>query len=91
MANAKRDQNYVTVRLAASNADGETPINIEAHPSTHVLQTEDGTTGSDLSGDIASRDANNVPVIMAVSSADGVTPIAIYIDSVTKKLLVDSS
>jgi hypothetical protein len=91
VAEAKRDQNYVTVRLATSNADGVTPLNITADPVSHRLQTDDGTTGSDLSGDIASRDQNHVPVMMAVSSADGTTPTAIYIDATTKELLIDST
>lgn len=91
MAQARKDQNYVSTRLATSNADGTTPLNLQANPTTHALDVDDGTTGSDLSGDIAARDQNHIPVILAVSEVDGVTPVAVYIDSSTKKLLVDSS
>lgn len=91
MAEAQKDQNHVSTRLATSNSDGVTPLNIRAHPTQHYLDTDDNTTGSDLSGDIASRDQNHIPVIMAVSELDGVTPVAVYIDAVTNKLLVDST
>lgn len=37
MANAKRDQNYVTTLLAVSNVDGITPVALWADPSTHRL------------------------------------------------------
>ena len=91
MANAIRDNNQVTTLLATSNADGVTGILVKVDPTSHGLKTIDDTTGSDLSGDIASRDSNGVPVIMAVSSADGVTPVAVYADSVTGALLIKST
>jgi len=37
MANAKRDDNYVTTLLAVSNADGTTPVTLYADPTTHRL------------------------------------------------------
>lgn len=91
MANAKRDQNSVTVTLGTSNADGATPLNVTVDPTTHIIQTLDGTTGSDLSSANARRDSNSVPVLLGVSSTDGVTPVAIYIDSSTGKLLTKST
>ncbi len=91
MADAKRDQISVTVTLGTSNADGATPLNIQVDPTTHIIQTSDGTTGSDLSSPDARRDQNSVPVLMGISSADGVTPVAIYIDSATNKLLTKST
>lgn len=91
MANAKRDQNYVTVTLGTSNANGSTPLNIQVDPNTHIIQTSDGTSGTDLSSPNARRDQNYVPVLMGVSSSDGVTPVAIYIDSVSGKLLTKST
>jgi hypothetical protein len=90
MADAKRDQNYVTTLLATSNADGSTPVLIQVDPTTHALLTVDDVDGSDLSGNIASRDNNRVTVWMGVSSADGVTPTAIYADPATGELLVRS-
>ncbi len=37
MADAKRDNNYVTSLLAVSNSDGITPVVLWADPSTHRL------------------------------------------------------
>lgn len=91
MTNAYRDENSVPTKTALSNADGETILRVKADPTTHALNVNDDTTGSDLSGDIAARDENSVPVMLAVSSADGVTPVPLYIDSVTGKLLINSN
>lgn len=91
MAQAKFDNNKIPTMLGTSNVDGSTPTIVTADPSTHVLDVDDDTTGSDLSGDIANRDQNGVVVFMAVSSVDGVTPVAVYADPATGKLLVNSS
>lgn len=91
MAQAKRDSNFIPTLLGTSNADGTTPVAIKANPSTHVISVSDGTTGSDLSGDIASRDANAIPVFLAVSEADNTTPVAVYADPATGELLIDST
>jgi hypothetical protein len=88
MGNAKRDNNSVTVEMGVSNADGVTLLSIQANPTTHVLQTLDGVTGSDMGTPNAKRDGNSVTAMMAVSSADGKTPVALYIDAATNKLLV---
>lgn len=85
-----KDQNQVDTLLGTSNADGKTPVIIKASPTAHSLATDDNTTGSDLSNDIASRDNNMVPVLIAVSSADGITPVAIYADA-NGQLLIKSS
>lgn len=91
MAEAKRDNNFVPTALGTSNADGTTPLLVQADPTNHGISALDDTTGSDLSGDLASRDNNRVTVIMAVSETDGTTPVAVYIDSATGKLLIDST
>jgi hypothetical protein len=91
MTDAKRDGNQIPTELGTSNADGTTPLRLEADPTTHAMTVDDGATGSDLSGDIAARDNNSVTVLMAVSSADGVTPCPVYIDLGTKKLLIKST
>jgi hypothetical protein len=91
MANAKRDANMVPVKLGASNADGVTPLMIQANPSTHQLQVNNGTSGSDQGKPQAERDQNMVPIMMAVSSADGKTPVELYVDLSTNLLLVKSS
>lgn len=90
MAQAARDQNLVETLIATSSSDGITPIRVKVDSSTHALSVQDGTTGSDLSGDIAARDQNSVPVLMGVSSADGVTPTPVYVNT-SGELLIDSA
>lgn len=91
MVQAKRDENGYLTGLAASNADGVTPVLLQVNISNQSLVVNDGTTGTDLSGNIASRDQNNYPVLMGVSSADGVTPTAIYADPATGALLIQTT
>ena len=91
MAQASRDQNFVPTVLGTSNSDGSTPIPIQVNVTNHALSAANGTTGSDLSGDVASRDQNFVPVLMGVSSADGVTPTPIYADPATGQILIKST
>lgn len=91
MADALRDENFVTTLTGVSSDDGETVLNATIEPTTHNLEVEDGTTGTDLSDNVASRDQNFVPVAIAVSEDDGVTPVEIYINPLTGKLLVDSN
>lgn len=90
MADAKRDDNQEPTILGTSNADGSTLVRIKVDATTHVLQVDDNTTGSDLSGDNALRDNNLVTVLMGVSSVDGVTPVQIYADPSNGKLLINS-
>lgn len=90
MAQAKRDENRVTTLIAVLSTDGLTPMVIKADPTTHILKTSNGTTGSDNGRGIAARDENRIPVLMAVSSADGITPIEVYADS-SGNLLVTNS
>ena len=91
MGKAIRDENQIPGLLATSNADGVTPVPVTVDPSTQALGVSNGTSGSDLSGDIASRDENGVPVFMGVSSADGVTPVPIYADPATGKILIKTT
>lgn len=72
------------------NTDGTTPTAVQADPTTHLMAYNDGTTGSDLTGDNALRDDNRTPILMAVSEVDGVTPVPLYVDS-NGQLLVDSN
>ncbi len=87
MAQAKRDENRVSTLTAALNTDGVTPNLVYINPITHVLNIDDGVTGSDFGVVNAPRDENRVPVAMAVSSADGVTPVELYSDSLYKLLI----
>ncbi len=91
MTDAYRDQNHVPVKLAVSNTDSSTTLPLQADPTNHMLSTDDGVTGSPVVYTEAIRDSNHVPVMMAVSSVDGVTPVPLVIDSVTGKLLIQSS
>jgi hypothetical protein len=91
MVQTKRDNNGYPTAIATSNADGSTPVLIQVNVSNQSLVVEDGTAGSDLSGDIASRDQNNYPVLMGVSSVDGVTPTAIYANPATGALLIKTT
>lgn len=91
MTNTVRDNNGVPVAQGASHADGVTLTPFFVDPSTHGLEVDDDTTGSDLSGNIAQRDANNVPSVMGTSSSDGATPTVPYLNATTKKLLINSN
>ena len=91
MANAVKENNRVNTILGTSDGDGVTPLLVLADPASHVVCNENGTGGSDLSGDDAPRDENRVTALMAVSSADGVTPIQLYINAATGDLLTKSS
>lgn len=46
MAEAKRDQNYVTTILATSSVDGVTPVNVWADPVTHRLLVDNASSSS---------------------------------------------
>lgn len=68
MADAKRDDNYVPTLLGTSNADGTTPVNIWADPTTHRLlvdiaqdlgDLEDVTITSAAAGDILYYNGTN--------------------------------
>lgn len=89
MAEAKRDQNFITTILGVASEDGVTPRNVGI-TADHSLEVDDDTTGSDLSGDDAYRDQNFVTTMIAVSEDDGVTPVPLYVNS-DGKLLVDSN
>ena len=88
--NAKRDENSVPTLLGVLNTDGNTPIAIRVHASSHGLVAADGTSGSDLGPTNAKRDENNVATLMGVSSTDGVTPVAVYADN-QGRLLIKST
>ena len=92
MSNAKKDGNYVSTITAVLDTDGITIENIFADPTSHALEVDDDTTGSDNgpTPERALRDENYVPTLYAVSSADGETPVALYVDA-ANKLLIDQS
>jgi len=85
-----RDQNRVPVALATSNADGVTPVMLQADPVTHSLSADINPTGDDRGINILVRDENGETVLGAVSSEDGATVVPIFIDPSTSKLLLTS-
>ena len=80
MANAYRDNNFITTKTAALNTDGKTIVNIAVNPTNHAVKVSDGITGSNHGPKDALRDDNNVPVMMGVSSSDFSTPTVVYGD-----------
>lgn len=90
MAQAQKDDNNISTIQGLLNTDGATPTNLEADPTSHILDADDGTTGSDNGGSRALRDDNHTPVAIAVSELDGTTPVALYVDA-NGNLLIDSN
>lgn len=88
MAETKRDNNGVEVMMGALNTDGETPTRLQADPSTHVLQVDDNTTGSDAGKDLARRDGSGVPTLCATDSSGNI--ITLFVNS-SGQLLIQSS
>lgn len=88
MADAKRDDNQVTTLAGVLNTDGTTPTLVKADPTTHILDTSDGSSGSDLGNDNAARDNNSIPVAMATDSSGNKIPL--YVNS-SGKLLIKST
>ena len=76
----------ITARL---NTDGVTIVRIEVDPSTHRMQTNDNTTGTDMGGMYAAFDENGRPTLFAESSAGDGTLVALYANS-SGELLTDS-
>lgn len=82
MTEARKDDNRIPTMIGTLQSDGVTPALVKASPTTHVIDSADGTTGSEAdTRTTAPRDNNYITTIIAASSADGVTPIPIYIDA----------
>lgn len=88
---AKVDNNGNPVMTVASNADGNTLVNLKVDPTSHGIVYEDGTTGSDFARTTIPRDANSVPMLAGVSSSDGTTPVVVYGNPATGALLTKST
>lgn len=70
------------------NTDGVTPTNVKIDPTTHVLDSDDNTTGSDLGNDLADRDDNGRTTLIATDANSAIIPL--YVNS-SGQLLIDSS
>lgn len=90
MANAIKDGNSVASLICASSADGTTVVPVVVALSTHRLQADDNTGGTDHGTTTAAKGANSVSVLLAVSSVDGVTPVEVYADLASGKILINS-
>jgi len=90
MAQARKDNNGVNTLIGTLDTDGLTPTLVKASPTTHRLNIDDASTGSDNGQVLSRRDENSVTTIMAVSSVDGVTPVVIYVNN-SGELLIDSN
>lgn len=60
MTNAYKDENGVSTLIAASTADGKTPVRLYANPTTHRLLVDVATGAGDVSGPASSIDGNVV-------------------------------
>ena len=89
MAETKRDDNLVNVMMGVLNTDGSTPTRVQIDPTSHILQTSDASSGSDLGADNAARDNSGYPVLLAVGSGTNV-PTPLYVNS-SGQLIIQST
>lgn len=72
---AKKDGNYVSTLLAVSNADGSTPVLLEADPTTHALLVSASITSTTtavygtLTNNNAAPTSNNIGSLTALANA----------------------
>lgn len=88
MADAKRDQNHITVAMGISSSDGITPTMFTVDPSTNYLLLDVSSDSLVVtSATTDKRDQNFVPTCYGISSVDGTTLVPIRTDT-NGKLLV---
>lgn len=85
------DENRISVIQGVSNTDNETLIPICANTTMNALCVDNNITGSGVDTINDARDEDRKVAFMAVSAVDGVTPVAIYADSLTSRLLINSN
>lgn len=75
MAEAKRDENFVTTLLAVSSVDGVTPITLYANPTTHRLLVDLAGGGGTPGGLTTQVQYNNAGVFGGITGAttNGIT------------------
>ena len=90
---AKHDENTRPTMIAVSNADGDTVVKAQANPVSHYLIAQDATGGSDNgnNNDVAMIDENGVAVMTALASDGSGKIIELYINPLTKQLLINSN
>ena len=80
MAEAKRDQNYVTSLIAVSNVDGITPVVLWADPVTHRLLVS-GSGGSGVNIEIPSGTVDGSNLTFTVTKE----PKVVVIDGMARR------
>lgn len=88
MAEIKKDDNQVPTVSGVLNTNGTTVTRVKIDPSTHVLSTSDGDTGTDYGNDSAVRDNNGETVAVATDANGNIIPL--YVDS-SGNLLIQST
>lgn len=81
MADAQRDQNFVTTATAVSSTDSTTILQLKVDPTTNYLlttSTDEAITPTALSE--VKRDQNFTPTVYGVSNTDGTTLVPIRTD-----------
>lgn len=88
--NSKIDQNGRPSLIALASDDGSTIIPINAN--NNVLMVDDGNTGNDNGGgENANIDENSISTMTAASSDNDGSIVNLYIDPISKKLLIQSN
>lgn len=77
MANAKRDDNYITTLLGVSSSDGSTPVDVYTDPTTHRLLVNATITGSASDGAIV--DGSNSAIKATVLDLTSSNPLTVGI------------
>jgi hypothetical protein len=83
MADASRDQNYVTTLLGVSNVDGTTPVKVYADPTTHRLLV-DLASGSGTVTDVSVVSANGFAGSVATSTTTPAITLSTTITGILK-------
>jgi hypothetical protein len=91
--NALHDENARPTITAVSSNDGDTVIPCVAIPASHRIRVNDDTTGSDNGNNQGNAmiDENSVATMTALSSDNDGTIVELYIDPLTKALLINSN
>ncbi len=84
MADAYRDGNSVPTLIAASNADGSTPVRVWADPATHRLLVDSAGAGSGTVTDVSVVSANGFAGTVANSTTTPAITISTTVTGITK-------
>ena len=96
MAQASRDQNFVTTLLAVSSVDGVTPVTLYADPVTHRLLTDISGAGTGTVTSVSVTTANGVSGTVATATTTpaititlgAITPSSVTVSGLTASQIV---